>query len=127
MAKVGPLFVFSLSVFAWQAYEKGVDVHLQAEPTKAELLNKEFLSKEEEFRHSMKDSILEKYGGAEHLKMPPKELIFAQTVISHFQNFVTSVSKCFTILQELHKTSQKINKNQVLLAVAWFHCALFIS
>lgn len=66
-------------LFAWQAYEKGVDVHLQAEPTKAELLNKEFLSKEEEFRHSMKDSILEKYGGAEHLKMPPKELIFAQT------------------------------------------------
>ncbi|KAH6947379.1 hypothetical protein HPB50_018534 [Hyalomma asiaticum] len=66
-------------LFAWQAYEKGVDVHLQAEPTKAELLNKEFLSKEEEFRHSMKDSILEKYGGAEHLQVPPKELIFAQT------------------------------------------------
>lgn len=66
-------------LFAWQAYEKGVDVHLQAEPTKAELLNKEFLSKEEEFRHSMKDSILEKYGGAEHLQMPPKELVFAQT------------------------------------------------
>lgn len=66
-------------LFAWQAYEKGVDVHLQAEPTKAELLNKEFLSKEEEFRHSMKDSILEKYGGAEHLQMPPRELIFAQT------------------------------------------------
>lgn len=66
-------------LFAWQAYEKGVDVHLQAEPTKAELLNKEFLSKEEEFRHSMKDSILEKYGGAEHLQVPPKELVFAQT------------------------------------------------
>lgn len=67
-------------LFAWQAYEKGVDVHLQAEPTKAELLNKEFASKEDQFRHSMKDSILERYGGAEHLQVPPKELIFAQTV-----------------------------------------------
>ncbi|KAG0434635.1 hypothetical protein HPB47_018978 [Ixodes persulcatus] len=66
-------------LFAWQAYEKGVDVHLQAEPTKAELLNKEFLSKEDEFRLSMKDSILERYGGEEHLQVPPKELIFAQT------------------------------------------------
>lgn len=66
-------------VFAWQAYEKGVDVHLQSEPTKAELLYKEFQVKKEEFKHSMKDNILDKYGGAEHLQVPPKELIFAQT------------------------------------------------
>ncbi|XP_067131516.1 pre-mRNA-splicing factor SLU7 isoform X2 [Centruroides vittatus] len=66
-------------VFAWQAYEKGVDVHLQSEPTKAELLYKEFQVKKEEFKHSMKDNILDKYGGGEHLQVPPKELIFAQT------------------------------------------------
>lgn len=66
-------------LFAWQAYEKGVDVHLLAEPTKAELLHQEFQVKKEEFKHSMKDGILEKYGGEEHLKVPPKQLIFAQT------------------------------------------------
>ncbi|XP_064467986.1 pre-mRNA-splicing factor SLU7-like [Ornithodoros turicata] len=55
-------------LFAWQAFDKGVDVHLQADPTKAELLGKEFLSKKEDLRHSMKDSIVEKYGGAEHLR-----------------------------------------------------------
>lgn len=71
--------VASAQMFAWQAYEKGVDVHLQADPTKAELLSKEFISKKEEFRHSVKDSILERYGGAEHLQAPPRELIFAQT------------------------------------------------
>ncbi|XP_064465563.1 pre-mRNA-splicing factor SLU7-like [Ornithodoros turicata] len=71
--------VAEAQLFAWQAYDKGVDVHLQADPTKAELLSKEFLSKKEEFRHSMKESIMEKYGGAQHLQAPPKELIFAQT------------------------------------------------
>lgn len=70
--------IFSLA-FAWQAYEKGVDVHLQAEPTKAELLNQEFGVKKDEFKQEMKESILERYGGEEHLQAPPKELIFAQT------------------------------------------------
>ncbi|RWS15900.1 Pre-mRNA-splicing factor SLU7-like protein [Dinothrombium tinctorium] len=66
-------------LFAWQAHEKGVDVHLQAEPTKAELLHKEFEVKKQEFKNSVKANILEKYGGEEHLNMPPKELIYAQT------------------------------------------------
>ncbi|CAL1294912.1 unnamed protein product [Larinioides sclopetarius] len=65
--------------FAWQAYEKGVEVNLLAEPTKAELLHQEFEVKKEEVKDSIKGGIIEKYGGEEYLDAPPKELIFAQT------------------------------------------------
>ncbi len=66
-------------LFAWEAYEKGVDVHLLAEPTKLELLKKEYEQKKELFKHKVEQQLLEKYGGEEHLNVPPKELLFAQT------------------------------------------------
>ncbi|GFY08754.1 pre-mRNA-splicing factor SLU7 [Trichonephila clavipes] len=66
-------------LFAWQAYEKGVEVNLLAEPTKAELLHQEFQVKKEEVKDNIKSGILEKYGGEEYLQAPPKQLLFAQT------------------------------------------------
>lgn len=66
-------------LFAWDAYEKGVDVSLQAEPTKLELLEKQFVEKKEEFKKKVSDDLLEKYGGKEHLDTPPVELLLAQT------------------------------------------------
>lgn len=66
-------------LFAWNATENQVDIHLQAEPTKAELLLKEFKVKKEEIKDTVKSSIIEKYGGDEHLVAPPRELIFAQS------------------------------------------------
>lgn len=66
-------------LFAWEAHGKGVDVHLLAEPTKLELLQKEYEKKKEEFKSETKDTILDKYGGEEHLKAPPKALLLAQT------------------------------------------------
>ncbi|GAB6023092.1 mRNA splicing protein [Chamberlinius hualienensis] len=66
-------------LFAWEAYEKGVDIHLLAEPTKLELLNQEFMKRKVDFKNSLKGDILETYGGAEHLDAPPKELLLAQT------------------------------------------------
>lgn len=66
-------------VFAWEAYEKGVDVHLLAEPTKLELLQKEYDKKKEQFKSLVQDTVLEKYGGEEHLQAPPKALLLAQT------------------------------------------------
>lgn len=66
-------------LFAWEAYEKGVDVHLLAEPTKLELLKKEYEEKKNELNHRVKENILKKYGGEEHLDVPPKELLLAQT------------------------------------------------
>lgn len=69
-----------LTVFAWEAYEKGTDVHLQADPTKLELLSKEFQNRRDQFKKRAKNSVLEHYGGQEHLETLPKQLLLAQTV-----------------------------------------------
>lgn len=66
-------------MFAWDASEKGVEIHQQADPTKLELLHQEFKQRHEEYAKNVKTSVLEKYGGAEYLEAPPKELIYAQT------------------------------------------------
>ncbi|KAF3828280.1 hypothetical protein GH733_004977 [Mirounga leonina] len=71
--------MFLIIVFAWEAYDKGSEVHLQADPTKLELLYKSFKVKKEDFKEQQKESILEKYGGQEHLDAPPAELLLAQT------------------------------------------------
>jgi pre-mRNA-processing factor SLU7 len=57
--------VYESQLFAWQASEKGIDVHLQAEPTKAELLNKQFKEKKEEHKIKLQQSILDKYASKE--------------------------------------------------------------
>lgn len=66
-------------LFAWEAYERGSEVHLQADPTKLELLHRSFKVKKEAFKEQQRESILEKYGGEEHLDAPPRELLLAQT------------------------------------------------
>lgn len=66
-------------LFAWEAQEKGVDVHLLAEPTKLELLQKEFDKRKDEFKGSLTRNVIEAYGGEAHLQAPPKSLLLAQT------------------------------------------------
>ncbi|XP_076468426.1 pre-mRNA-splicing factor SLU7-like isoform X2 [Babylonia areolata] len=66
-------------LFAWEAYEKGTDVHLQADPTKLELLSREFHNRRDQFKKSAKESVLDHYGGQEHLEAPPRQLLLAQT------------------------------------------------
>ncbi|KAI6659787.1 Pre-mRNA-splicing factor SLU7-like [Oopsacas minuta] len=65
-------------LFTWEAFERGVELHLQGEPTKAELLYKEVNQRKDAFNNEIKQEILDKYGGEEYLKVPPKELIFSQ-------------------------------------------------
>lgn len=66
-------------MFAWEAQNLGVDVHLLAEPTKAEKLKAEYVGKKDEVKSTIQESILERYGGREHLDAPPKALLLAQT------------------------------------------------
>lgn len=66
-------------LFAWEAHGKGVDVHLLAEPTKLEMLQQEYEKKKEGFKSETKEKVLSKYGGEEHLQVPPKSLLLAQT------------------------------------------------
>lgn len=81
-------------MFAWEAYEKGADVHLQADPTKLELLKREYAQRKQQHDESKKDSILDKYGGEEHLQAPPKELLLAQTVSNINIQLFGVVIKC---------------------------------
>ena len=66
-------------MFAWEAYEHGNDIHPLADPTKLEVMHKTFKVKKGDFQDQQKQSILEKYGGEEHLEAPPKQLLLAQT------------------------------------------------
>ena len=67
------------SVFAWEAYEHGNNIHPLADPTKLEIMHKEFKVKKDDFQTDQKQSVLERYGGEEHLDAPPKALLLAQT------------------------------------------------
>ncbi|XP_014273947.1 pre-mRNA-splicing factor SLU7 [Halyomorpha halys] len=68
-----------VQLFAWEAHNKGVDVHPLGEPTRLEVLKKEFVGIKEEFKQKGQEDLIKKYGGEEHLKAPPRELLLAQT------------------------------------------------
>lgn len=55
-------FIFFLNylVFTLQASESGVDVHLQADPTKAELLLKQYKTKSTDQKQTIQSKLLEK-------------------------------------------------------------------
>ncbi len=63
--------------YAWESQEKGVGrkLHLQANPTEGEILQKKQTEESESKKASQRKALLEKYGGAEHLQPAPlKEL-----------------------------------------------------
>ncbi|CAF1094660.1 unnamed protein product [Rotaria sordida] len=67
-------------IFAWEASDKGVNIHTQADPTKLELLNKEFHDKKNQFIKTVEQQLIERYGGEEYLNSIPRELVVeAQT------------------------------------------------
>lgn len=68
-----------LQLFAWNSAARGNDVHLNANPTQGSILHKQFLEKKKDLKDTTKVSILEKYGGEEHLKTLPRELLTGQT------------------------------------------------
>jgi pre-mRNA-processing factor SLU7 len=65
----------NLQKFAWQSERAGGDIHLQANPTEGELRHKNLIQEAEKKRVALRSSVLDKYGGAEHLAAPPKELL----------------------------------------------------
>ncbi|KAG6543194.1 hypothetical protein Mapa_015444 [Marchantia paleacea] len=68
-----------LNIHAWEAYEKGQDIHLQAAPSQAELLHREFKIKKEKLKSQTKEDILSKYGNAAEEEKPDMELLLGQT------------------------------------------------
>ncbi|KAI5394920.1 hypothetical protein KIW84_061510 [Lathyrus oleraceus] len=62
-----------------EAFDKGQDVHIQASPSQAELLYKNFKIMKEKVRSQMKETILEKYGNAADWDKLPRELLLGQS------------------------------------------------
>ncbi|SCV69765.1 BQ2448_1159 [Microbotryum intermedium] len=75
----GAMDVQKLQLFAWQSESRGNDVHLNSNPTQSALVHKEFLEKKDKLKETSSASILERYGGEEHLERAPKELLGGQT------------------------------------------------
>lgn len=68
-----------LQNYTYEANDKGQPVHMQAAPSQAELLHRDFKKKKENLQQQQQKKILEKYGGEEHLKGPSKALLLGQT------------------------------------------------
>lgn len=54
--------ITELQVFAWQAYERGEDISLQANPSEVERLYREHTNKKEQEKRKLEESLLARYG-----------------------------------------------------------------
>ncbi|KAL6527695.1 hypothetical protein OROMI_029506 [Orobanche minor] len=68
-----------LNIHAWEAFDKGHDVHMQAAPSQAELLYKNFRVNKEKLKYQTIDKIMEKYGNAATDEVLPRELLLGQS------------------------------------------------
>lgn len=68
-----------LNIHAWEAFDKGQDIHMQAAPSQAELLYKNYKVIKDKLKSKMKDTVLEKYGNAASEEELPRELLLGQT------------------------------------------------
>ena len=114
--------------FAWNAAERAAatggteaDIHLQANPTQGELLFKEYEKKKEKVSDSQKGSILDRYGGAEHLQAPPKELLLAQT-----ENYI-EYSQTGKVLRGQEKAKIKSKYEEDVLVILFSFLFSFFS
>lgn len=76
-----------LQKFAWQSERMGGDVHLQANPTEGEIRHRKLLEESEKKKAAVRSSVLDKYGGAEHLAAPPKELLKSSEQFVEYTKF----------------------------------------
>ncbi|XP_058738775.1 pre-mRNA-splicing factor SLU7-A-like [Vicia villosa] len=68
-----------LNIHAWEAFDKGQDVHMQAAPSQAELLYKNFKVMKDKLKSQTKETIIEKYGNAADDDKLPRELLLGQS------------------------------------------------
>lgn len=62
--------VQELEKFSWEAQDRGVPVHLQADPTRTAIVHKEHVKQQSDVLSESRRNILAKYGGDEHLRIP---------------------------------------------------------
>jgi len=68
----------STQLFAWDAASRGSDIHPQANPSQAELAQKQFRERKEKLKSSRKGDILAKYGSEKYMQPQDKSLLLGQ-------------------------------------------------
>jgi pre-mRNA-processing factor SLU7 len=68
-----------LTIHQHEAFEKGQDIHMQAAPSQAELLHRNYKIIKEKLKSQTKDTIIEKYGNAASDESLPRELLLGQS------------------------------------------------
>ncbi|KAK9704838.1 hypothetical protein RND81_07G014200 [Saponaria officinalis] len=68
-----------LNLHAFEAFDKGQDVHMQAAPSQAELCYKNFKVAKEHLKSHVKETIEQKYGNAATGEEIPRELLLGQS------------------------------------------------
>lgn len=68
-----------LSIHSWEAFDKGQDIHMQAAPSQAELLYKNYKVIKDKLKSQTKSTVLEKYGNAATEEEIPRELLLGQS------------------------------------------------
>ena len=68
-----------LNMHALEAWNRGQEIHMQAAPTEAELLHKNYKMMKEKQMSQTKGKILEKYGNAATEEGIPREILYGQT------------------------------------------------
>lgn len=68
-----------LNIHAWEAFEKGQEIHMQAAPSQAELLYKNYKILKEKLKAHSRETIMEKYGNAATEEEMPRELLLGQS------------------------------------------------
>ena len=68
-----------LNIHSWEAFDKGQDIHMQAIPSQAELLFKNYKVIKENLKSRMKNTIMDKYGNAAAEEELPRELLLGQS------------------------------------------------
>ncbi|CAA7028070.1 unnamed protein product [Microthlaspi erraticum] len=68
-----------LNVHAWEAFDKGQDMHTQAAPSQAALLYEGFRAAKEKLKSQQKEAMTAKYGNASTKDEIPMELLLGQS------------------------------------------------
>jgi len=72
--------IAALQQFVWEAADRGnTDVHPLSNPSQSELLHEQFKKRKETLKKEKQVSVLQKYGGEEHLEAPDRQLLLGES------------------------------------------------
>ena len=108
-------------LFAWEAYDKGCEVHLQVDPTELGLLYESFKVKKEDFKGQQKESTLEKHGSQEHLDAPPAKLLLAQAedYVEYSRHWTPIKGQGWAVACSKDEEDVKINNHTYIWGSYW--------